>query len=136
MSVVGSIPIARSNGFVVRPGHIGNRTYLRHGRHPLIAARCEPVELGACLHGPRLVRPFGIALTNEIVEAGLLLQAVHAGRPGGLGHPRTLIWATPPVWINRIPAPSALQVDLDRWSEQNALPSVDQEQQPVGVTWN
>jgi hypothetical protein len=47
-----------------------------------VAARCESAGLGASL-----VRPFGIALTNEIVEAGLLLQAVHSGPPGGLDHP-------------------------------------------------
>jgi hypothetical protein len=32
-SDVGSIPIAPTNHPGVRPGHIGNRTYRRHGLH-------------------------------------------------------------------------------------------------------
>ena len=41
-------------------------------------------RVGRALHGERLVRPFGIELMDEGIEAGLLLQAVHARRPGGL----------------------------------------------------
>ena len=41
------------------------------------------VDFGRTLHGERLVRPFGIEFLDEVVEAGLLLQAVHSGRSGG-----------------------------------------------------
>ena len=38
------------------------------------------VELGGTLHGEGLVRSFDIEFVKEDIEAGLLLQAVHAWR--------------------------------------------------------
>src|SRR5262249_41597872 len=50
----------------------------------VIAAWGGHIELGRTLHGERLVRAFGIELAHEGIEAGLLLQAVAAGRAGFL----------------------------------------------------
>jgi hypothetical protein len=42
------------------------------------------VDLGGAFHGERFVGPLGVEFLDEGVEAGLLLEAVHAGRSGGL----------------------------------------------------
>src|SRR5271166_3858331 len=47
-------------------------------------ARRGRIDFGGALHVERLVRPFLVEFPYEIVEAGLLLKAVHAWRPGGL----------------------------------------------------
>ena len=41
------------------------------------------VDFGGALHGERLVGSFGVEFLPEIVEARLLLEAVHAWRSGG-----------------------------------------------------
>ena len=50
----------------------------------VIAARLRRIELGGALHGERLVRPLGIELVHEGVEAGLLLQGCSCLAGGSL----------------------------------------------------
>ena len=50
----------------------------------VITARRGRVELGGALHVDGFVRSVLVEFFCELVEAGLLLQAVHAGRTGGL----------------------------------------------------
>src|SRR5882757_1836130 len=47
-----------------------------------VRAWCGKVEFGGAFHIKRLMRPFGIELADEGVEAFLLLQAVAAWWPG------------------------------------------------------
>jgi hypothetical protein len=42
------------------------------------------IDLGGALHVERLMGSFLVELLHELVELGLLLQVVHARRPGGL----------------------------------------------------
>jgi hypothetical protein len=58
-----------------------------------IAARGGHIELGGSLHAEVLMRPFGIELVNEGIEAVLLLQAVPDLRPAdeGLLEPRFFV---------------------------------------------
>src|SRR5262249_5453720 len=51
----------------------------------LIFLRCRqmrPQAVTGALHRQRFVRPFGIELVHKSIEAGLLLQTVHARRAG------------------------------------------------------
>src|SRR5216684_6727363 len=47
-----------------------------------VGSRTRGVDFGRTLHGERLVWPFGIEFLGKVVEAGLLMQAVHSGRSG------------------------------------------------------
>lgn len=49
----------------------------------LIEARRRRIEIAGISAAQRLMRAFIIVNINETVEAGLLLQDVHARRPGG-----------------------------------------------------
>ena len=52
-------------------------------RQAAIGARRGRVELGRTLHVERLVRPLVVVAVDEVIEPGLLLQEVAAGRLGG-----------------------------------------------------
>jgi hypothetical protein len=65
----------------------------------VITARRGRVELGGALHVDGLVWSFLVEFFYELVEAGLLLQAVHAGRPGGLFLEREMHALVTPVLL-------------------------------------
>src|SRR4051794_22339817 len=50
---------------------------------PAITSSWTRIQFGGGLHGHRFVRPLGIELAHERIEAALLLEAVHPWRPRG-----------------------------------------------------
>src|SRR5690349_24796053 len=63
-----------------------------------VGSRTRRVDFGRTLHGERLVWPFGVESLDKVVEAGLLLQAVHSGRSGCFFLRRNAIDYTP-AWL-------------------------------------
>src|ERR1700739_3321246 len=71
-----------------------------------VGSRTGRVDFGRTLHGECLVWPFGIELLNKVVEAGLLLQAVHSGRSGCFFLQRQMhaLVAAVLLWVARLDA--------------------------------
>src|SRR5690348_18398244 len=85
-----------------------------------IGSRTGRVDFGRTLHGERLVWPFGIEFLDKVVEAGLLLQAVHSGWSGCFSLQREMHALVAAVLL-RVAGLNALESDAEAEPDRKSV---------------